>query len=63
MTAGDWQEVLKAADPAWPVLFYNSADTPLEPEDYCGGLTVCASRYWENAGWHPCVLVRLDKPC
>lgn len=61
MTVRDWREALEAADPAWPVLFYNAADTPLEPDSYCGSLAVRPSRYWENAGWHPCILVWLER--
>lgn len=62
MIVQDWIEITATLSPDTPVIFYNSAEKPLESEAYCEGRAVTPSRLWDaRAGWLPCVTVDLGE--
>ncbi len=60
MVLDEWNEVTAALPPDTPVIFLNTGNRPIEPDDYCDGTAVFPSQMWSSGvGWQPCVTVEL----
>ena len=61
MKLREWDKLLRKMPPETPVVFYRAGQKALEAGEYCDGLSVTASSFWEGDGWQPCVLVELGE--
>ncbi len=63
MVLADWQRLSdrnREISPAWPVFFHVAGERPLQPDDYCEGISMGVDSYWDSQkGWLPCITVEL----